>query len=263
MGILDLFDLTDQVALVTGAGSGLGKAFAEALAEAGAKVVCVDINPETAAESAGAIHEACGVETLPITTDVTKEAEVAAMMKEVEEKFNRLDILVNNAGLSGNPALIHEMSFAEWNKVVAVNLNGVFLCTREAAKLMVAQKKGKIINIASVWGVIGTSGVAPLPQYAATKGAVVNFTREAALEYAPMGIKVNCIAPGFFGGTNITEGWDDAFIKNFMETAPNIIPTKQFGEPGDLKGTVIYLASSASDAVTGHILLVDNGITAW
>jgi len=184
-------------------------------------------------------------------------------MKQVKDKFKGLDILVNNAGLAGNPSPIHEMTFKEWNKVVAVNLHGVFLCTREAVKLMIAQKKGKIINISSVWGLIETSQVAPLPQYAATKGAILNFARESALEYASFGINVNCIAPGFFGGTNLAANWDESYINKFIEAAQKIIPSKQFGEPSDLKGTVVYLASRASNAVTGHTLVIDNGITAW
>ena len=263
MGIPDLFDLTGKVAVVTGAGSGLGKAFAEGLAGAGANVASVDIDEKTASESAMAIQEAFGVQTLPIKADVTQEKEVAAMMEEVDDTLKGIDILVNNAGISGRGYPIHEMPVEEWNRVVNVNLHGVFLCTREAAKRMVIKKKGKIINIASVWGLVGTSSVAPLPHYAATKGALINFTREAALEYATHGINVNCIAPGFFGGTNISTGWDPVFIEKFLEAAPRIIPTQQFGEPSDLKGTVVYLSSSASDAVTGHTLVIDNGVTAW
>ncbi|MDY6974374.1 MAG: SDR family oxidoreductase [Thermodesulfobacteriota bacterium] len=263
MGVPDLFDLTGKVAVVTGAGSGLGKAFAEGLAAMGAKVACADIDLNTASESAKTIEETFKVEALPLKMDVTQENEVAEKMGEVEDRLNGLDILVNNAGISGRGYAIHEMPIEEWNRVVNVNLHGVFLCTREAAKHMLTRKKGKIINIASVWGIVGTSSIAPLPHYAATKGALINFTREAALEYATHGINVNCIAPGFFGGTNISAGWDPVFLEKFLESAPRIIPTQQFGVASDLKGTVVYLASSASDAVTGHTLVIDNGVTAW
>ena len=262
MGIDELFTLKGKVAVVTGAGVGLGACFAEAMAEAGADVVGADCQEKLLAETMARIGK-LGGRVLAIPTDVTKEQDVKRMVEATVKEFGALDIIINNAGIAGRSQPIHELSFEDWNKVIQVNLNGVFFCMREAAKVMIKQQRGKIINIASIWGLVGTSSVAPLPHYAATKGAVVNLTREAALEYAKYGMNVNAIAPGFFGGTQLAASMGVEDMAGFLKKAEATIPTGKFGVPGDLKGTAIYLASRASDAVTGHILSVDNGIAAW
>ncbi|MDZ4245731.1 MAG: SDR family NAD(P)-dependent oxidoreductase, partial [Dehalococcoidia bacterium] len=179
MGAVDLFTLEGKVAIVTGASVGLGACFAEAMAEAGADVVGADCQEKLLDETMERIGK-LGRRVLAIPTDVTKEQDVRRMVETTVKEFGSLDIIINNAGIAGKSHPIHELSFEDWDKVVQVNLNGVFFCIREAAKVMIKQKSGKIINIASVWGLVGTSSVAPLPHYAATKGAVVNLTREAA-----------------------------------------------------------------------------------
>lgn len=262
MSVADLFSLKGKVAIVTGAAVGLGAAFAEAMAEAGADVVGADIQEEALKETMARIGK-LGVRVLAIPTDVTKEEDVQRMVETTVKEFGALDIIINNAGVSGKSHPIHELDSAEWNRVVGINLNSVFFGMREAAKVMIKQQSGKIINIASIWGLVGTSSVTPLPQYAATKAAVVNLTREGALEYAKYGMNVNAIAPGFFGGTQLALGLGIEDLAGFAKKAEAIIPTGKFGEASDLKGTAIYLASHASDAVNGHTLSVDNGIAAW
>ena len=188
------FNLDGKVALITGGANGLGLAFAEAMAEAGADVVCADIDTQGLDEAVRKI-ERIGRKAMAIVCDVTKEEEVKKMMKKTEKTFGRLDILFNNAGIAEeDPKPLHEYTTEEWNRILAVDLQGVFFCAREALNIMVRQKHGKIINIASVWGLVGSSGLFSVPAYNAAKGAVVNLTRELGLEYAARGINVNfCI----------------------------------------------------------------------
>jgi len=259
-GIEDLFDLTGKIAIVTGAARGLGRAFAEAMAEAGADVVCSDILTEELKETVKII-EKIGRKVLALQVDVTQEDDIKMMVNETVRQFGRLDIIVNNAGIIEKPCLAHELSLEEWNRVIAVNLTGVFLCAREAARVMMKQKSGKIINISSTGGFTGASPpIPPAPAYIAAKGAVVNLTRELALEYAPFGINVNSIAPGFFSTELTAElAQDEEFVKSLKELLPL---SQKIGIASDLKGTAIYLASKASDFVTGHILVADQGFLA-
>ncbi|MBU1056648.1 MAG: glucose 1-dehydrogenase [Proteobacteria bacterium] len=256
MNVNDLFDLTGKVAIVTGASSGLGAAFAEAMAEAGAYVVCVARREDRLASVAETIKKLGGT-AFVIPADVRKEDDVQRMVSETIKKFGKLDIIFNNAGIAGKPLPIHEYELADWNDIMTTNITGVFLCAREAARQMVKQKSGKIINISSMFGQVG-SALFPTPAYCASKGAISNLTREMAIEYASYGINVNAIAPGFFrtelGGA---DAWDEA-VKLLAPT----VPMHGVGVPDDLKGTAVYLASRASDYVTGHILVVDAGYTA-
>ncbi len=256
MGIYELFNLEGKVALVTGAAGGLGAAFAEALAEAGARVACTDINSKGVRDLA----EKIGTSALAVQGDVTREDEVRMMVAEPVKKWGRLDVLVNNAGIADAvPRLVHQLPLSEWEKVVAVNLTGVFLCAKEALQVMVKQKEGKIINVASAWGEVGSASVIPVPAYNATKGAIINFTRELALEYASLGITINSIAPGAFrtglGGGAFS---DPAFAEAILEK----IPIKKIGIPEDLKGLIVFMASEASKFITGHNLAVDGGYLA-
>lgn len=250
------FNLDGKVAVITGAASGLGASFAKALADAGAKVVCADINFQGAENLAKEI----GPLALAVEGDVSKEDEVREMIAKSVDKWGRLDILINNAGLADPiPQPVHELSLSAWEKVVSVNLTGSFLCAREALKVMVKQKEGKIINVASVWGKVGSASLVPVPAYTATKGAIINFTRELALEYAPFGININSIAPGFFrtelgGGAYHDPGFTNAILE--------AIPMKKIGNPEDLNGAIIFLASKAADFITGHTLVVDGGYLA-
>jgi len=252
------FNLEGKIAVITGGANGLGLAFAEAMAEAGADVVCADIDTQ-GLEEAVKIIKKIGAKAKAIVCDVTKEEDVKKMIRETMDTFGRLDILFNNAGIAEEePKLLHEYSTQEWNRIIAVDLQGVFYCAREALKVMVPQKSGKIINIASVWGLVGSSGLFPVPAYNAAKGAVVNLTRELGLEYAPMGINVNAICPGFYR-TALGGGSDDP---EFVAGVQGFVPMGKMAEPEDLKGTAIYLASEASDYMCGQVVVTDGGIYA-
>ncbi|MDY6863921.1 MAG: SDR family oxidoreductase [Thermodesulfobacteriota bacterium] len=257
MKVLELFNLEGKVSVVTGAGSGLGTAFAQAMAEAGAKVVCADINGDTAGKVAEDLNDK-GYDAISLKADVSKEEEVKEMINKTVKEWNTLDIIFNNAGVAGEVKPIHELSLAEWEKLMAINMTGVFLCTKEAIKVMLEHKKGKIVNIASVWGLVG-GNIIPVPAYTAAKGGVVNFTREAAVEYGPFGINVNAIAPGFFK-SNLSGGMVED--PRFVDTIRENTLLHGLGQPDDLKGAALFLASSASDFVTGQILVVDDGYLA-
>jgi NAD(P)-dependent dehydrogenase (short-subunit alcohol dehydrogenase family) len=252
------FNLDGKIALVTGAANGLGVAFAEGMAEAGATVVCADIDAEGLKKTIKKIEE-IGQKALAVICDVSKEEEVKKMIKATVDTFGRLDILFNNAGIAEEvPKPLHEYTTEEWNRILAVDLQGVFLCAREGLKIMVKQMSGKIINIASIYGLAGSSSIMAIPAYAAAKGAVVNLTRELGLEYAPMGINVNAICPGFYR-TKLGGGSDDP---DFVKAVKEFVPMGRMAEPEDLKGTAIYLASSASDYMCGQMIVTDGGILA-
>ena len=255
MEIPRLFNLEGKVALITGASSGLGVAFCEAMAEAGANVVGAARRLPLVKETIKKI-ERLGHRNLAIKADVSKEEDTKKMVDRILSEFGRIDILINNAGISPDPMPLHKISLKDWNEVIATNLTGVMLCCREVLKIMVEQRKGKVINIASVAGMLGCAPLLTIPAYSASKGAIINLTRELAMEYIKMGINVNAIAPGFFH-TNL-----GGFAKAepaFHEILKKRIPLGKIGHPDELKGTALYLASSASDFVTGHILVVDGG----
>ncbi|HEY4355285.1 MAG TPA: SDR family NAD(P)-dependent oxidoreductase [Acidobacteriaceae bacterium] len=255
-----MFDLSGKVAVITGAAGGLGTAFAEGMAEAGADVVCGDIDEAGAKELAEKITK-LGRRAISVKCDVTQESDAAELMNRAVEAFGRIDILFNNAGIADKePKRIHEYPTDDWNRVLGINLQGVFYCSREALKVMVQQKSGRVINIGSTWGIVGSSSIVPVPAYCATKGAVVNLTREIALEYASQGITVNAICPGFFV-TNIAGGAlykDQDALKRVLE----YIPMQRVAQPWEIKGAAIFLASEAGAYVTGTSLVIDGGITA-
>jgi NAD(P)-dependent dehydrogenase (short-subunit alcohol dehydrogenase family) len=259
MNVLKMFDLTGQVAVITGAGSGLGFQFAEAMAEAGARVVCGDISADNAEKTASHVA-ALGGEAVAVHADVTLEADVDKLFAAAVDKFGTVDIAFANAGIGDPvPLLLHEYPTENWDKVVAINMAGVFYTCRAALKIMFPRKRGKIINTASMWGLAGPSSVFPIPAYAATKGAVVNLTRELALQYAPHNIQVNAICPGFFR-TRISDG---AFDDNgFVETVSAFTPMGRVAEAAEIKGTALYLASAASSFTTGLMLVTDGGCMA-
>jgi len=256
----DMFNLEGKIALITGAASGLGVAFALAMAEAGADVACADINFEGLAPTISAVEQ-LGRRALAIRCDVTEEDEVAAMVQKTVDAFGRLDIFFNNAGISDNtndvPKRLHEYTTEWWNRVISVDLQGAFYCAREVLKVMVKQKSGKIINVASIWGLSGSSAIIPAPAYCSAKGAMVNLTRELGLEYAPFGISVNALCPGFY----VTKlgGYHDP---EFMKTIRAWIPMGREAQPEELKGAAVFLASSASDYMCGQTIVTDGGISA-
>jgi NAD(P)-dependent dehydrogenase (short-subunit alcohol dehydrogenase family) len=253
----ELFDLSGKVAIVTGGGSGIGLQMATGLAEAGADVVLCARKPERC-EAAAEELRALGVRALGLRCDVRDPAEVEEVVERTRTELGRIDILVNNAGTSWG-APVEDYPLDGWQKVIDVNLTGVFLCSQAAGRVMIEQQAGKIVNIASV----AAFGGAP-PElmnavaYNASKGGVVSFTRDLATKWAQHGITVNAIAPGWFPtdmNKVLLEGQGDAYLEH--------IPLRRFGGPDDLKGAVVFLASRASDYVTGQTLVVDGGQSAW
>lgn len=254
MSISDIFGVEGKVAFVTGAGSGLGREMAIAMSENGALVVCFDVNADGLAQTAALLGE----DILCIEGDVANEDAVDAAVAACIARFGCLDILFANAGIGDpEPGLLHDYSTENWNKVVGVNLNGVFNSNRAALRQMVSQGSGKIINTASMWGLAGASSVFPLPAYNATKGAVVNLTRELGLQYAAQNIQINAICPGFFR-TELGP-FDDP---EFLAAVVGFTPMGRIAKASEIKGTALYLASSASDFVTGTTLVIDGGCMA-
>ena len=262
-----LFDLKGKVALVTGGGSGLGRQFCDVLAEFGANVVCNDLHQENADETCRIIKK-YGTKTLAIEADVSKYEQVQAMFKHVGSTMGGLDILVNNAGISAPPALIDQVDIDNWHRVISVNLSGVFYCMKEGLKLMLEKKSGSIINIASIIGLVaGQVDLNRASPYAAAKAGVIGLTRQGAAEYGQYSIRVNCIAPGFHPGTslatssNITRTEDE--IEQRKQLLASRTPLKRVGEPKEIKGLLLYLASNASSFMTGQIIAHDGGWTCW
>jgi len=252
-----LFDLTGRVAIVTGGGVGLGRQMALALAEAGADVVLCARKVERCEGTAQDI-EKLGRKGLALRCDITREEEMDIVVAETLKKFKKIDILVNNAGRTwGSPP--EDLKMDNWKKVIELNVNGTFSCTQKVGREMIKQKKGKIINVTAVNGLIGSDPVYmdALP-YAASKGALVSFTKDLAIKWAKYNINVNAIAPGWFA-TKMTK-WS---IENHGDKILARIPENRFGGETDLKGTAVFLASKASDYITGQVLCVDGGLTSW
>jgi NAD(P)-dependent dehydrogenase (short-subunit alcohol dehydrogenase family) len=256
--VQELFDLSGRVAIVTGAGTGLGVAFAEALAEAGAAVVCAGRTLARIEHTAAGLRER-GFRAVAIRADVTVEDEVIALVQDAERAFGNVDILVNNAGIAigSRP---ESLSLADWTTQVNVNQTGVFLCAREVARsLIAAGRGGSIINIASVLGMVASQPTS-VTGYAASKGAVVNLTRDLAVHWAAKSIRVNAIAPGYFPSEMTADLLDSPERTKSIVTRT---PMRRVGSTEELKGAVVFLASQASSYVTGQILAVDGGWTAW
>lgn len=251
-----LFRLDGTVALVTGAGSGIGALAARVLARAGAKVAATDLDPETAQATAAAIA-AEGLTARAYALDVADEASVIAAFEAAKADLGSVGVLINNAGIARRSPT-EDLDLATWNDVVAVNMTGVFLCAREAAKQMLPAGGGSIVNISSMWGHVG-GGFYPNLSYHATKGAVVTMTRAMAVEWGGRGIRANDIAPTFLQ-TRLTAPLfaEPELIRRFDE----LTPLGRTGVPNDLAGALLFLASPASAYVTGHSLLVDGGWTA-
>jgi NAD(P)-dependent dehydrogenase (short-subunit alcohol dehydrogenase family) len=255
MRVQELFDLNGKVAIVTGGSIGLGRQMAEGLAEAGADLVLCARKKERCEQAAQEL-EALGGDVLALGCDVKKPADVQAVIDATVERFGRLDILINNAGTSWG-APVEEMTMDQWNKVIETNLTGTFLFSQAAGKVMTPQKRGKIINITSVAGIHGAPPSFQAIGYHASKGGVIAFTKDLACKWGQHNIQVNAIAPGWFP-TNMSA----AVIERNREMFLNRVPLGRFGGENDLKGAAVFLASAASNFVTGHVLVVDGGQTA-
>jgi 3-oxoacyl-[acyl-carrier protein] reductase len=244
--------LDNRVAIVTGGAKGLGKVFCMALAEEGARIVVADILEDEAQQTAMAIKEKGG-SSLNIKVDVSSEEETSRMAEETIKEFGGIDILVNNAamiyGIGRRP--FHEISAEEWNRLMAVNLGGPFLCAKAVLPQMKAQRKGKIINIASETAFTGSKGFL---HYVTSKGGILSFTRSLAAELGQYGIRVNCVAPGLTNSESAKSITDD-----ISKYDTSLTPLGRLEQPEDLVGAVIFFASDESDFITGQTLIVNGG----
>ncbi|OAI41566.1 2-deoxy-D-gluconate 3-dehydrogenase [bacterium SCGC AG-212-C10] len=251
----ELFDLHGRVAVITGAGRGLGRTMALALASAGASVVASARSAGEIESLRAEIREFGGVAEA-VVADITSEESVEALMSAANGWFGHLDILVNNAGINFRKPML-ELETADYMRVLDTNLKGSFLCARTAGRYMVAQGSGKIINISSI---LGRVALADQMAYASSKGGMEQLTKVLAVEWAPHNIQVNAIGPTYFE-TDLTKPLFDNPERNAFITSRT--PAGRWGQPHELAGAVIFLASQASDYVTGHTLMVDGGWTAW
>jgi gluconate 5-dehydrogenase len=255
MNIKKLLDLSGRVAIITGGSVGLGRQMAEGLAEMGANLVLCARKKERCEQAAEELKQ-MGVQTLALGCDVKNPGQVQAVVDATVTQFGRVDILINNAGTSWG-APVEEMKLEQWNKVIETNLTGTFLFSQAIGKVMVPQRRGKIINIASVAGIRGAPPEFQAIGYHASKGGVIAFTKDLACKWGIHNIQVNAIAPGWFP-TNMSQ----AVIEKNKDAFLSKIPLRRFGNENDLKGAAVYLCSDASDYVTGHVLVVDGGQTA-
>ncbi|AIE85998.1 glucose 1-dehydrogenase [Fimbriimonas ginsengisoli] len=247
------FDLTGRVAVVTGCSRGLGQVFARALAEAGADLIITSRNIESLKPFQAEI-EALGRRCMPWACDVRDQKSIERMAEAAFQRAGKIDILVNNAGCNvRKPAL--DVTWDDWNLILDTNLRGTFFVSQAIGRLMIEEKYGRIINIGSVTSVNGYAGLGP---YGASRGGVKQLTMSLADDWGVHGITVNCLAPGWFKTAQNAVMYEDA---EWVEYLSDRIPLKRPGQPSDLRGAIVFLASEASAYITGQTLLVDGGIT--
>jgi NAD(P)-dependent dehydrogenase (short-subunit alcohol dehydrogenase family) len=258
--IIDRFKLDGKTALVTGGAQGIGEAFCFGLGEAGAKVAVVDVNLTKAEETAHRL-EAKGITAIAMKTDVTNPDEVDQMIKTVIDKWGELTIGVNNAGTSSWVDST-EQEFSDWRRIIALNLDAVFLCARAEAKEMIKKGYGKIINTASM-----SATICNMPQnqaaYNASKAAVLHLTRSLAAEWAPKNIMVNCISPGYTETALVLDLLKTPLGQTVLPKWMDMTPMRRMAKTEELQGAVVYLASPASDFMTGSDIVIDGGYSCW
>ncbi len=247
-----LFDLTGRTAIVTGGNGGIGLGMARGLAAAGASIAIVG-RDSAKSDAVAKDLAASGVKAIAVTADVTSTEAVTAMLAEVKAKFGRIDILINNAGISVRKPP-HQLSLAEWERVMATNLTSAFLCSQAVYPEMKANGGGKIINIGSMMSIFGA---AYAPVYAASKGGIVQFTKSCAVAWAPDNIQCNAVLPGWID-TNLTAAAREQ-VDGLNDKVLARTPVARWGKPDDLAGIAVFLSSAASDFVTGAAIPVDGG----
>ena len=252
-----MFNLNGQVAVVTGASSGLGRQMAEAFAKQGANLAILARRVERLEELRDRLEKEYGVRVLPVKVDVTSSEEISNAAEKVREEFGKVDILLNCAGSSKDKGVL-EMADEEWDFTIATDLTSVFKMTRAFGKMMAEAGYGRIINIASMYGLVGNTEIHTVA-YHSSKGGVVNFTRAVAAELATAGVTCNAICPGYFE-TELTKPVLDT--PTFQEFAKTHVPMQRYGKPGELDAAAVFLASREASYVTGTILPVDGGYTA-
>jgi len=253
----NIFSLKNKVAIVTGAASGLGKAIAKGFHDYGANVVIADIDKNEADKTAKSL----GADSLSVKVNIANEEQVMQLVKKVSKEFGKIDILVNNAGIGipkrdGKPVPLVELSQPEWEKVMGVNLTGTFLCVRHVGRYMIHEKKGKIINIASMSGFVANKKLTGSGVYCVSKAGVIMLTKSLAEEWAEYNIHVNCISPGYMETQQNVKMRKNPTISQMQL---NLIPFQRYGKPEEIVGAAILLASEASSYMTGSNIVIDGG----
>mgnify|MGYP001110330033 CR=1 FL=1 len=256
--IVQMYDLKDKVAIVTGASQGLGVSFARGLTKASANVVLTARNFNKLQKVTEDLSQ-YSHQIIPIRADITKPKDVENLIKETVANFGKIDILVNNAGIA-TVEKAEDMSLREWQQVIDTNITGIFLCAQVAGCQMLRQGYGKIINIASQYGFVGASYV-PQVSYVASKSAVLGLTRELAVEWAPRGLHVVALAPGFFRSTQTIWAFEED--KKLGKKLLARIPMGRMGKLEELEATIVFLASAASGYMNGQALILDGGFLSW
>jgi NAD(P)-dependent dehydrogenase (short-subunit alcohol dehydrogenase family) len=249
--VLPYFDLTGKTVVITGGSKGLGEQMAYALAEAGADLALISRTQADLDKVAGEIHEATARRVIGVAADVTKEADIAAMVQRVMAEFGKIDVLINNAGIGGTTPIL-DLQEEEWDRYMNLNLKGPVLCSKHVGAEMVKRQQGNIINVSSLFSQIVARYMSA---YAATKTALVSFTRTLALEWARYNIRVNALCPGYFDTPMNHDFWQTKGGKGIIEK----IPMQRVGSPQEIKPAILFLASDANTFMTGSTLFVDGG----
>jgi 3-oxoacyl-[acyl-carrier protein] reductase len=244
--------LMDQVAIITGSARGIGRETALSLAREGASIVVADIN-EAGAQDAAAEIEGLGQRAIAVQTDVAHHGQVQEMVQRAIDTFGQIDILVNNTGNASLTPLL-ETTPEEWDRTIKIHLYGTFYCTQAVARHMVTQGRGRVVNISSVSGLVGSAG---RTAYGAAKGAIATLTKVLAVELAPQGIRVNAIAPGAVETELSRSAWTPADQEGYFR----LTPVERLGQPADIAHAVLFLCLPQSDYITGHVLAVDGGFS--